>query len=278
MHEHEAARAIGVLGHTRRKAGLAEQRALLVTRHTADADAVAQQVGGDVAKVGARRQHFRHQRFGNTQQRQQVVVPLVGVHVEQHGARGVAHVRHMHLAVGEFPHQPAVHGAKGQLAALGCVARAGHVVQQPLQLGAGEVGVHQQARLGLDGGCVAFASQLGAGGLGAPVLPHDGVVHGLAGLAVPQHGGFALVGNAHGAHGAHGAGRNARLGQRVAGRGQLGAPDFQRVMFHPAGLGVDLRQLQLGLRHDVALLVKDDAAGAGGALVECEQVGHGGQG
>ena len=178
----------------------------------------------------------------------------------------------MHLAMGQLPHQPAVHRAKGQLAALGRVAGAGHMVQHPLQLGAGEVGVYQQASFGLDGGGVALFAQLRTGGLGAPVLPHDGVVHGLARLAVPQHRGFALVGDAHGAHGAR---CNARLGQRLAGCGELGAPDLQRVVLHPAGLGVDLRQLPLRLRHDVAAFVKNDAAGAGGALVECEQVGHG---
>eukprot|EP01034_Spumella_vulgaris_P038511 gene38511-47557_t len=40
-----------------------------------------------------------------------------------------------------------------------------------------------------------------------------------------------------------------------------------------AGLGVDLRQFELRLRHDVAAFIEDDAAGAGGALVECEQFG-----
>ena len=34
---------------------------------------------------------------------------------------------------------------------------------------------------------------------GAPILPDDGVVHGLAGLAIPDDRGFALVGDAHAA-------------------------------------------------------------------------------
>jgi hypothetical protein len=178
----------------------------------------------------------------------------------------------MHCAMGELPHQPAVHRAKGQFAALGCLARAGHVVQHPLQLGAGEIGIDQQPGFGLDGVGMALLAQLCAGGLGAPVLPDDGVVHGLAGLAVPQNGGFALVGDAHGAHVA---GRDARLGQRLARGGELGAPDFQRVVLHPAGAGVDLGQFELRLRHDVAQFVENDAARTGGALVECKQVGHG---
>ncbi len=91
-------------------------------------------------------------------------------------------------------------------------------------------------------------------------------------LAVPQHRGFALVGDAYRPHSIGG---NARFGQRVARGGELGAPDFQRVVLHPAGLGVDLGQFELRLRHDVAAFIEHDAAGAGGALVECEQVGHG---
>jgi hypothetical protein len=41
-------------------------------------------------------------------------------------------------------------------------------------------------------------AQLGAQRLGAAVLPDDGVVDRLAGAAVPQHRGLALVGDADG--------------------------------------------------------------------------------
>ena len=40
------------------------------------------------------------------------------------------------------------------------------------------------------------ALQFGADVGGAAVLPDDGAVHGLAGGAVPHHGGLALVGDA----------------------------------------------------------------------------------
>ena len=91
----------------------------------------------------------------------------------------------------------------------------------------------------------AFA-QLDAGGFGPAVLPDDGVVDGQAGAAVPHHGGFALVGDADGAHVL---GLNAGLEQHFAGGGQLGAPDFLRVVFHPAGLGVNLVEFALRLGH-----------------------------
>ena len=50
-------------------------------------------------------------------------------------------------AAGQHPDQPGVDGAEGKLAALGRGARAGHVVEQPGELGAGEVGVEDQPGL-----------------------------------------------------------------------------------------------------------------------------------
>ena len=272
VHEHEAARAIGVLGHAGRKAGLAEEGALLVAGHAADGDLAAQHLGCRAAEIGGGRQHLGHQRARNLQQRQQIVVPLVGVDVEQHGAAGVGDIGHMAAPARELPDQPAVHGAEGQLAALGGGARAVDVVQNPAQLGAREIGVDQQARLALDGVGMSGLAQLGAQRLGAAVLPDDGVVYGLARGAVPDHRGLALVGDAQGADVGR---RQPGLGQGLARRGQLGAPDLARIVLDPAGPGIDLRQLQLGRGHDAALGVEDDAARAGGALVQGKQIGHG---
>ena len=50
----------------------------------------------------------------------------------------------MHLAAGEPPQQKAVDGAEGQLAAFGSGPRAGDLIEQPRDLGAGEVGIEQQ--------------------------------------------------------------------------------------------------------------------------------------
>ena len=48
-------------------------------------------------------------------------------------------------SAGQVPQQPAVDGAEQQLAAFGACARAGHVVEDPLDLGAAEIGIDQQA-------------------------------------------------------------------------------------------------------------------------------------
>ncbi len=273
VHQQEAAGAVGVLGHAFVKAGLAEQRGLLVTGDAADRDSRAQQFGHGLAVMRAGGQHLGHQRRGNVKQRQELRIPCIAVHVEQHGARGVGHVGRVQRAGRQLPQQPAVHRAEGQLAALRLFARAGHVVQQPADLGRGKIRVDHQPGARLDQRRVALFAQLRAHSLAPAVLPDDGVVHRLAGPAVPQHRGFALVGDAQRADVAS---LQPRLGQRLAGGGQLRAPDRHRVVLDPAGLRIDLRQFLLGLRHHLPLPIEDDAARAGRALVECEEIGHDG--
>ncbi len=77
-------------------------------------------------------------------------------------------------------------------------ARALDIVEDPADLGAGEIGVEQQAGLGGEQRFEAICLQLRAQWRGAPVLPDDGVVDRLAGLAVPDQRRLALVGDADG--------------------------------------------------------------------------------
>ena len=90
---------------------------------------------------------LRQHRARHAQELQQFVVPLAGVDVEQQRARGIGGVGGVHLAAGQPPQQVAVDGAEQQFAALGALARAGHVIEQPGDLGAGEIGIDDQAGL-----------------------------------------------------------------------------------------------------------------------------------
>ena len=77
-------------------------------------------------------------------------------------------------------------------------------------------GIEQQAGARGDQRLVAGLAQRGAGGGGAAVLPDDGVVDRLAGGAVPDQRGLALVGDADGRDvGGGGAGAGERLAQRL---------------------------------------------------------------
>ncbi|KAG0922492.1 hypothetical protein G6F32_014644 [Rhizopus arrhizus] len=140
--------------------------------------------------------HLRQHRARDVQQRQQVVIPVQRVDVEQQRARGVAVIGHVRLATAEVPHQPAVDGAEQQFAALGPLLRALHVVEDPAHFGCGKIRIDQQAGTLAHQRLVAIGLQPLAEGVALPRLPADGVVDRLAGGAVPDHGGLALVGDA----------------------------------------------------------------------------------
>ncbi|MNM67892.1 hypothetical protein D3C81_794360 [compost metagenome] len=184
----------------------------------------------------------------------------------------------MHLAVGELPDQPGVDSAEQQFAALGAFAAAFDMVEDPLQLGAGEVRVGDQPGAVADVVLQAVALELLADIHAAPALPDDGVVDRLAGVFVPYHGGFALVGDADRRHLVE---ADAGLGQGFHQGSALGGPDFHGVVLDPAGLWVDLGEFALGHTGDIGVVVEDDGAGTGGALVEGDDVfllvigGHG---
>ncbi|MPN31339.1 hypothetical protein SDC9_178813 [bioreactor metagenome] len=109
---------------------------MLIAGHAADIDGAAQHFVGRLAEVGGRGKDLGHQARRDIEQGQQIGIPLVAVHIEQHGAAGIAHIGDMALAARQLPDQPAIHRAEGQLAGLCCGACAGHVVQQPFELGA----------------------------------------------------------------------------------------------------------------------------------------------
>ena len=83
--------------------------------------------------------------LGNAEEPEQFRVPLALHNVVEQGARGVGHVGHVLVAAGQVPDEPAIDGAKGQLAALGARPRARHVVQNPLHLGRGKIRIEHQA-------------------------------------------------------------------------------------------------------------------------------------
>ena len=116
-------------------------------------------------------------------------------------------------------------------------------------------------------------AQRRAGVGGAPVLPDDGVVDRLAGGAIPDDRGLALVGDAD-------AGDVLRAERRpcaiaLAHGRDHGRPDLLRIVLDPAGRGIDLPQLLLRRGDRRERRVEHDRARRGGALVDGDEVAHG---
>ena len=150
IQQREAAGAIGGFQHPRREAGLPQRRRLLVPRHAADRHRRAQHLRRGHAEFGGAVPHLRQDRRRDVEQPQQLRVPGAAGDVEQQGPRRIGRIRRMHPATGQPPQQEAVHRAEGQLPALRLGPRARHVVQQPGQLGRGEIRVRQQPGPGGD--------------------------------------------------------------------------------------------------------------------------------
>ena len=230
-----------------------------------------EEMGGGLAVHLAGRTDFRKHGGGDAEDVQQFLVPGAGMDVEQEGAGGVAGIGAVQFSPGQVPEEPAVHGAEQELARLGPGPRVRHVVEKPGELGAGEVGVDDQAGLCPEELLQPEALQVVAGCGGAPVLPDDGVMDRPAGQPVPDQRGFPLVGDPDGGdvRGAH-----AGADQGLCGHPDLGRPDFPAVLLHPAGPGKYLADFLLRQRPDRAVMVEDNGPGTGGPLVQGKDVVH----
>ena len=198
-----------------------------------------------------------------------MAIPLQIADVIQHGARRIGRVGDMHFTVGHFPNQPGVDGAEQQLAAFRFFPRPFHIIEDPFHLGAREIGIQQQAGVFPHVVIQTALFQLFTDRSSTAALPDNGVIHGLTGGLFPHHSGFALVGDA-----------NRRdlivmdpgFRQRFGQGGRLGSPDLHWVVFHPARLRVMLGKFALRDRHNAGVVIKNNGAGRGGALVECDDV------
>ncbi len=175
----------------------------------------------------------------------------------------------MHLAAGQPPDQKRVDRAGQQLALLGPLAGAGHIVEQPGDFGAGEIGIEQQSGLFGESRLQARLLQLCAKRRGATVLPDDGIVDRYSRRLVPDDDRLALVGDADCRDILRGQVRPLERG--LAGRDDT-RPDVFGVMLNPAGRRKMLREFLLANADRFHVAIEDDGARRGRALVDGEDV------
>jgi hypothetical protein len=145
------------------------------------------------------------------------------------------------------------------------------VLEQPVDLASGKVRIEHQPGLGGDISLVTgFAQQCAQIG-GAPILPDNRVVDGFAARAIPNHRGFALVGNADGGDVVRG---QFCLRHRVAHDGHGRRPDRFRVVLDQAGRRINLVEFLLRGRERRQRRVEYDRPRRGGALVDGDECGQ----
>jgi len=201
----------------------------------------------------------------------QPLVPLPASDIEQHRARGIGGIGRVHLAAGEAPQQKAVDGAEGKPAGLRQGTRAVHVVEQPGDLAGGKIRIEQQPRLGRDLRLMAACAQRIAKIGGAAVLPDDGIVDGLAGGAIPDNRGLALIGYADAGDVL---GRQAGFRDCRAHRRDRRRPDLLRIVLDLARRGINLAQFLLRAGERLQRRIKRDGARRSRTLVDGDESGR----
>src|SRR5690606_26752267 len=101
--------------------------------------------------------------------------------------------------------------------------------------------------------------------------PDDGLVQGLSGLPVPQHCGFALIGDANRVYILR---TQSGLLNRLSGSPKLCVQNFLRIVFYPVGARIVLLGFLLRLGQNAAVCCHNKAARAGGSLIKSKYECH----
>ena len=194
----ERAGSISALDIARGKACLPDESRLLIAGNSADGQRLTEhrgiadsEISGTVANLG---QHAH----GHVEHLAQRLVPTALANVVERGSARIGGIGEMRLAAAQPPDEKTVDGAEGDVAGGGRLARTRHSVEDPRDLGGGEIRVEAQAGLAAHVGLAMIESQLPASIRGAAILPDNGVVNGRAAATIPENGGFSLIGDADG--------------------------------------------------------------------------------
>ena len=171
----------------------------------------------------------------------------------------------MHSALGQLPDQPGLHGPEEDLAPLRPFSDALHIVENPLKLCGGKIGVDDQPGLCPEILFQSLRLQL-IGHLRSPAaLPHNRVVNRLPGLLIPHNDGLPLIGNPNPGNIPGG---SADLAHSLHSHPKLRGPDLVGVVFHPSGIWKHLPEFLLRHTADISLPVEENAAIAGGPRIQ----------
>ena len=164
------------------------------------------------------------------------------MNVKKHGTGSIGVIRYKNLSLGQVPDKPGVHRAEQQLARLRHFPGALHIIQDPLDLGTGKIGIRHQPGPLPDDAVKAILLQLFDNIRRPAALPADGIVHRFSRFFTEADGSLPLVGNTYRRNILN---RRADFSHGLHSHTQLGGPDFQRVMLHPARFRIYLGELPL---------------------------------
>ena len=229
---------------------MAEHRSLLVAQNTANRHTRQRTACADLTEITHTRADLRQHLHRNTHLLAEILIPLQRLQIHEQRARRIRHICAVERgfiaialrAASQIPQQPRVDRAEQQIAGLPALAGTFNIVENPLDLRCGRIGVNKQPSLVTELLRTILARDLVADRHRARILPHDRVVHGLPRILIPHHGGLALVSNAYSQHIRRG---GIRSGNYFAHCTASVFPNFHRIVLDPTLLGKNLLVLEL---------------------------------
>ena len=145
VHQKEATGSVCILGLAFLKAGLSEQRRLLVTGSTGYRDPSTEEgrICLTIDRTGLL--YLRKHAFRNIKLLQDLIIPLQRIDVEHHGSGRIGIICYMNSSLGQLPDQPGLHCTKQKLSLLCSFADPLHIIQDPFYLGSGKIRIDNKS-------------------------------------------------------------------------------------------------------------------------------------
>src|SRR5438046_2015143 len=141
VHQEKASSAISILCFTGTKAGLPDERSLLIAQNARDGNSAKRPFFHLAINFAARTDLWEH-RFRDAEDIQKLPIPGKRLQIHELRAAGVGDVGDVNSAVwaaGEMPEKKGIDVSKQQIARICLLADAGHVIENPANLQAAEV-------------------------------------------------------------------------------------------------------------------------------------------
>ncbi len=165
----------------------------------------------------------------------------------------------------EPPDQPGVDVAEERIAALGRLACAGDIIENPSNLRPGEVRCQWKTHFLTETVLAPVLRESVTDLFCARVLPDDGVVVRFASLSIPDDRGLTLVGDPHPSEIA---GPHVRCSHSSTDDLFCSLPNLKRIVLDPSRLRVDLFVFLLCHTDRAALAIENHATRARGSLID----------
>ncbi len=175
----------------------------------------------------------------------------------------------MPAAAGETVDQETVDGTEADFSLARPFAKTADAVQEPFQLRAGKIWIAQQSGLFREERFQPPSFQILADRGGTAILPDHGAVHRFAGVAVPQHRRFPLIGDAYRLYIGCG---DAGIGKCKSDGFKHTFPDVFGIVFDPAGGRKMLRKFSLPDTDDPHVAIKDHRPCRCRALIDRQNI------